>query len=139
MNHNRDRATLPQRTPNPSDNYVKTVLLVLAAFCAPLLVLIVYGGDIGELVGRSSHARVGFLMRLGASVLCAIIAHAVIRRWLLACLVASLTFLLAMMVFSFFGVRSQSSFFLIGLAVLFLFGFAVAALVGIIFQLSRKP
>ena len=38
-----------------SDNYVTVVLLILALLCGPLFFVALYGGDIGELIGRTAQ------------------------------------------------------------------------------------
>jgi hypothetical protein len=48
-----------------------------------------------------------------------------------------MTFSLAMLGMSLYGGHSLGAFFVIGLVVLFLLGFAVAAPVGLVFQLFR--
>lgn len=129
-----DESAMSAKTP---DNYVNTVLLILGVFCGLLLLLIVYGGDLGELMGRTSKGRVQFLMGLGVAAFCAVLAHALVRRWFRACLVASGFFTLAMVAVSLSGGYSPGAFFLISLGVLFLVGFAVAAGIGLVFHLFR--
>lgn len=119
------------------DNYITIVLLILAAFGGLMLLLIVYGGNIGELVGRTSKEQWVFLIRLVLAMLCAVLAHAFVRHWFRACLTASLVFSLIMVGASLCWGYTLGPFFAIGLIVLFLLGFAVAAPVGLVFRLLR--
>jgi hypothetical protein len=120
-----------------SDNYITIVLLILASFGGLMLLLIVYGGNIGELVGRTSKEQLAFLIRLVLAMLCAVLAHAFVRHWFRACLAASLAFSLINVIVSLCGGYTLGPFFAIGLIVLFLLGFAVAAPVGLVFRLLR--
>ena len=120
------------------DDYVRTVLLILATFCGGLLVMIVYGGNLAELFGRTTKEQGWFLIKLGGALVCAVLAHALVRRWFWACLLAGGSFSLIVQTISFLSTGHLDAFFLIALVVGSLLGFAVAAPVGLVFHLIRS-
>jgi peptidoglycan/LPS O-acetylase OafA/YrhL len=120
------------------DNYVRTVLLILVSFCGLLLVVAVYGGNLSELFGRTSKEHIRFFSMGAGALLCAVLAHALLRRWFLACLASGVTFSLIVQAIAFLSAGHLGPFFLIALVVGCLLGFAVAAPVGLIFHLGRS-
>ena len=123
---------------NEPDNYVGIVLLILASFCGPLLVVAVYGGDLSELFGRTSKEQIRFFGMLAGALCCGVVAHSFLHRWFLACLASGAAFSLIMQVIAFLGAGHPDPFFPIALVVGCLLGFAVAAPVGLIFHLVRS-
>jgi uncharacterized membrane protein YjjP (DUF1212 family) len=119
------------------DDYVEVVLLILAAFCGPLFVIVLYGGDMSELVGATSQGHVRFYIRLGSALLCGTLAHIFIRRPFRASLAAGGIYSLVQPGVSFCITGHVDPFFLIGLFVGFFIGFAVAAPLGVVFRLCR--
>ena len=120
------------------DNYIRTVLLILASFCGLLLVVIVYGGNLSELFGRTSKEQIRFFVMLAGALLCAVLAHALLSRWLVACLASGIAFSLLIQVIAFLSAGRLDPFSPIALVVGCLLGFAVAAPVGLIFHFVRS-
>jgi hypothetical protein len=118
------------------DNYIRTVLLILASFCGLLLVVVVYGGNLSELFGRTSKEQIRFFVMLAGALLCAVLAHTFLGRWFLACLASGAAFSLIIQVIAFLSAGHLDPFFPIPLVVGCLLGFAVAAPVGLILHLG---
>jgi peptidoglycan/LPS O-acetylase OafA/YrhL len=120
------------------DNYIRTVLLILVSFCGLLLGVIVYGGNLSELFGRTSKEQIRFFVMLAGALLCAALAHALLRRWFLACVASGVAFSLIIQAIAFLRAGHLDPFFPIALVVGCLLGFAAAAPVGLIFHLARS-
>lgn len=120
------------------DNYVNTVLMILASFCTPLLLMILYGGDLSELWGQSKAARNEFIWMLAGAVLLGTLAHGFLRHYFAACVVSGVSFSLLVMVLAFLRGGATGAFSVMALLVDGLIGFAAAAPVGLIFHIVRK-
>jgi len=75
---------------------------------------------------------------LAGAVLCAVLAHALLRRWFFACLASGAVFSLTVQTIARLSTGYLGPFAPIALVVGCLLGFAVAAPVGLVFHLVRS-
>lgn len=115
-----------------------TALIAFTALFAPILVIAIWGGDPLELSKVSSREEsLGRVAMVAAPAVCAVMAHLRIRRWFLACTVSAGSFVFLCALAGFMGSHHPSAFSLLGLLTLFVFGFAVASVVGVLFFIVR--
>ena len=120
-------------------HYFSTVAVVSTAVISPLVALFVFGGDPVGLIRRSTSAEiVRFLVVLAGATGCAVVAHALVRRWFVACAGSAIAFTLLVQVAAYLSVGYLDPFIVIALITGMLIGFSVAAIVGLPFYLLRR-
>ncbi|MEW6307203.1 MAG: hypothetical protein AB1705_27435 [Verrucomicrobiota bacterium] len=109
------------------------------AVMAVAVVFVVYGGDPWNMSQASSPGKfTQLLILISPAILCAIVAHLVVRRWFLASLVSALVFTVLVQIFGFVSLGYLEPFFVVAIFTGAITGFAVAAVVGLPFLVFRS-
>jgi len=111
----------------------------LMATGAVALVFVIYGGDpLDFSTADTPEARALVIRDLLIALVFALISHAFISKWLLACLAAAVLFAVTLQIYAFATTGYVDGWIIIALPVSALIGFAIAASIGVPFLAIRK-
>ena len=111
----------------------------LMAACAVAIVFVVYGGDpLDFSTADTPEERTLVMSYLLIAVAFALISHALISRWLLACFAAAGLYAVSLQIYGFASTGYLDGWAIIALPISGLIGFAIAASVGIPFLAFRQ-